>query len=48
MALRPWVKVLINELAQFPVFEVDDGRRHQPSNHHQRLQDILPQLDDLW
>jgi hypothetical protein len=48
MALRPWVKVLINELAQFPVFDVDDGRRHQPSNVHDRLQDSLPHLDDLW
>jgi hypothetical protein len=48
MGLRPWVKRLINELAEFEIFDVDDGRRHQPQNCRQRVQDILPELDELW
>jgi hypothetical protein len=50
MALRPWVKRLINEALEFDLFDVDNGRRsYAPAPvYRQSLRDIIPALDDLW
>jgi hypothetical protein len=48
MGLRPWVKRLINEALEFDLFDVDDGRRHQPPTYRQRVQDVIPVLDEIW
>jgi hypothetical protein len=50
MALRPWVKRLINEVLEFELFDVDNGRRsYVPAPaYRQSLQDVIPQLDQLW
>jgi hypothetical protein len=50
MALRPWVKRLINEALEFPLFDVPDSRRtYVPAPAYRpNLQDVIPQLDVIW